>query len=201
LRSWFGVVSGVTMGALFALFLWTAHSVFILNITSIYAEHGLLEKIQAILLAISCIVFLMPIALEKKPEKLILLFCSLLCFSFLLRELDVKNLDIHSTLKLIGSGIGRKIILAVAFTALFSCAAFRFRYYTQVSVSFLKSKSGILFTLGGLFLIVGDLFEKRSSIIHHVFWEELFELCGYCFILLSAFAANAVSNGITRRSI
>jgi len=200
LRSWFGVVSGVTMGAFFALFLWTAHSVFILNITSIYAEHGLLEKIQAILLAISCIVFLIPIALEKKPEKLILLFCSLLCLSFLLRELDVKNLDIHSTLKFIGSGTVRKTTLAVAFTALFSYAAFRFRYYTNASVSFLKSKSGILFILGGLSLIVGNLIEKRSSIIHHVFWEELFELFGYCFILLSAFAANAVSNGISRRS-
>jgi hypothetical protein len=201
LRGWFGVVSVVIMGAFFVFFLWTAHSVFILNFTSIYEENELLENIQIILLAISCIVFLIPMALEKKPEKLILLFCSLLCYSFILRELDIEKLDVHAILKFFGSGIGRNTTLAVAFIALFSYAAFRFRYYTNVSVSFLRSKSGILLMLGGLFLIVGDVFEKLSSIIHHVFWEEIFELGGYCCILLSAFAANAGSNGITRRSL
>lgn len=200
MRSWFGALSVVTMGAFFVLFLWTAHSVFILNITSIYAENGLLENIQIILLAISCIVFLIPIAIEKKPEKLILLFCSLLCYSFILRELDVEILDVNNTIKFVCSGVGRYTTLSVAFIALFSYAAFRFSYYTNASVSFIRSKSGILLMSGGLFLIVGDLFEKRSTIIHHVYWEELFELCGYCFILLSAFAANAGLNRITRRS-
>ena len=188
------------MGAFFVLFLWTAHSVFILNITSIYAENGLLENTQIILLAISCIVFLIPIAIEKKPEKLILLFCSLLCYSFILRELDVERLDVNNTIKFVCSGVGRYTTLSVAFIALFSYAAFRFSYYKNANVSFIRSKSGILLMSGGLFLIVGDLFEKRSTIIHHVYWEELFELCGYCFILLSAFAANAGLNRITRRS-
>jgi len=200
LRSWFGALSVVTMGAFFVLFLWTAHSVFILNITSIYAENGLLENTQIILLAISCIVFLIPIAIEKKPEKLILLFCSLLCYSFILRELDVERLDVNNTIKFVCSGVGRYTTLSVAFIALFSYAAFRFSYYKNANVSFIRSKSGILLMSGGLFLIVGDLFEKRSTIIHHVYWEELFELCGYCFILLSAFAANAGLNRITRRS-
>lgn len=200
MRSWFGALSVVTMGAFFVLFLWTAHSVFILNITSIYAENGLLENTQVILLAISCIVFLIPIALEKKPEKLILLFCSLLCYSFILRELNFESLDVPNAIKFISFGVGRNITLTAAFIALFSYAAFRFSYYKNAGVSFIRSKSGILLMSGGLFLIVGDLFEKRSTIIHHVYWEELFELCGYCFILLSAFAANAGLNRITRRS-
>ena len=200
LRNWFGALSVVTMGAFFALFLWTAHSVFILNITSIYAENGLIENIQVILLTISCIVFLIPLATEKKPEKLILLFCSLLCYSFILRELNFESLDVPNAIKFISYGVGRNVTLTVAFVALFSYAAFRFSYYKNVSIYFIRSKSGILLMVGGIFLIVGDLFEKRPSIIHHVYWEELFELCGYCFILLSAFAANAGLNRITRRS-
>lgn len=200
MRSWFGALSVVIMGVFFVLFLWTAHSVFILNITSIYAENGLLENIQAILLSISCIVFLIPIALGKKSEKLILLFCSLLCYSFFLREVNFDSLDVPNAIKFISFGVGRNLTLTVAFVALFSYSSFRFSYYKNASISFIISKPGILLMAGGLFLIVGDLFEKSSSIIHHVYWEELFELCGDCFILLSAFAANAGLNRITRRS-
>lgn len=200
MRSWFGALSVVTLGAFFVLFLWTAHSVFIFNITSIYAENGLLENIQVILLTISCIVFLIPIALEKKTEKSILLFCSLLCYSFILREMDFESLDVPNVIKFISFGVGRNATLTAAFISLFSYAAFRFSYYKNACISFIRSKSGILLMSGGLFLIVGDIFEKRSSIIHHVYWEELFELCGYCFILLSAFAANAGLNRIIRRS-
>jgi hypothetical protein len=178
------------------VFLWSAYSVFILNINTIYAENGPLENLQSILLAISCIVFLAPIALKREQEKLILLFCSLLCCSFVLRELDVQHLDVPSALKFIGSGVGRDTILTVAFMALFCFAAFRFSYYKKASILFLGSKSGILLMLGGLLLIVGNLFQKSDSIIHNVFFEEAFELCGYCFILLSAFASNF---GITRR--
>jgi hypothetical protein len=195
LRSWFYALSAVTLAAFSVLFLWTAHSVFILNNTDIYVENGLLENIQAILLIISCIVFLIPIAVEKNPEKLILLFCSLLCYSFILREVDFDELDVNDTIKYFFSGVFRNISITVAFIVLFSCAAFRFSYYINASISFIRSKSGILLMSGGFLLITGDLLEKSSSIIHHVYWEELLELCGCCFILLSAFAANAGLTG------
>jgi hypothetical protein len=172
------------------VFLWSAYSVFILNNTIIYAENGPLENLQAILLAISCIVFLAPIAQKRGMAKLIFLFCFLLCCSFILRELDVERLDVPSALKVIGSGIGRNIILTVAFITLFVYAAFKFSYYKKASILFLGSKSGILLMLGGLLLIIGNLFDKSHSIIHNAFIEESFELGGYCFILLSAVASN-----------
>lgn len=191
MRSWFYALSAVILGAFSVLFLWTAHSVFTLKITDIYVENGLLENIQAILLIISCIVFLIPIVVEKNAEKLILLFCSLLCYSFILRELEFDELDVNDTIKYIFSGVFRYISITVAFIVLFFYAAFRFSYYIDASVSFIRSKSGILLITGGIFFITGDLFEKISSMNHHVYWEELLELCGCCFILLSAFAANA----------
>jgi hypothetical protein len=191
LRSWFYALSAVILGAFSVLFLWTTHSVFILDITDIYVENGLLENIQASLLIISCIVFLIPIVVEKNAEKLILLFCSLLCYSFFLRELEFDELDVNDTIKYIFSGVFRYISITVAFIVLFFYAAFRFSYYIDASVSFIRSKSGILLISGGIFFITGDLFEKISSVNHHVYWEELLELFGCCFILLSAFAANA----------
>jgi hypothetical protein len=186
------------MGAFFVFFLWTAHSVFILDIATIYAENEFLENLQVIVLSISLIFFLIPIVIEKKPgtNKLILFFCSLLCYNFILRELDFNKLDVNDTIKFICSGVGRNIILSAAYIAIFTYAILKFSYYVNAGISFIRSKSGILLMSGGFFLIVGDLFEKISSLAHHSYWEELFELCGFCFILLSAFAANA---GLNRR--
>jgi hypothetical protein len=98
-------------------------------------------------------------------------------------------------IKYIFSGVFRNISITMAFIVLFFYAAFRFSYYIDASVSFIRSKSGILLISGGIFFIIGDLLEKSSSIIHHVYWEELLELCGCCFIFLSAFAANAGLTG------
>ena len=181
-----------------AFVVWSAHSVFMLGNEAIYGENGPLEALQALILAISCIVFIVPVALKKERDKLILLFCSLLCVSFVLRELDVERLDVHSAVKFLGSGVGRNTMLTVAFMALFAYAAFNFSYYKKESITFLKSKPGVLLMLGGLFLWVGNLFEKRYSIMNNVFFEEILELCGYYFILLSAFAANFSADRLRR---
>ena len=193
--SWFRLLNFVMLGFFLVVFVWSAHSVFILDNETVYAENGRLETTQAILLAISCIVYLAPIALKKEPDKLILLLCSLLCCSFALRELDIERLDIPNAWKIIGSGVGRNLILAAAFLSLFSYAAFNFTYYRKAVIQFLRSKSGILLILGGLFLLVGSMFEKSHTVTHNAFFEEISELGGYCFILLSAFAANP---GFTR---
>jgi len=117
-RNWFNVICFLILGVFTAFSLWSAHSVLILDNTSIYAENGLLEILQAILLAIGCIVFLVPAALHKRSERLILLFCSLLCYSFVVRELDVERLNVPDAVKFIGSGIGRNTSLALAFGAM-----------------------------------------------------------------------------------
>lgn len=188
-RRYFGIICAVIVGGTLGLFLWSAYSVVVLNRTDIYAENGLLENIQAVLLVIAGIAFFAPIAFEKRSDKLILCFCSLLCFSFVLRELDVEDLDVHDALKFIGSGAGRNTILAAAFIAVFSYAAFWFSYYKKQAVQFLRSKAGVLLMAGGVLLIVGEVFEKESSIAYHVYLEEMVELVGYVVILLAAFAA------------
>jgi hypothetical protein len=153
-------------------------------------ENGLIETMQAVLLAISCIFYLTAAALKEKPGKLIFLFCSLFCYSFVLRELDVEKFDIPYPLIFIGSGAGRNVTIAVAFIAILACAALRnFRFYEKAAKGFIKSRPGMLLIAGGVFLFIGEFFEKYDAIVNHVYWEEISELFAYVLILVSSLAA------------
>lgn len=191
MRNWFNVSSYVLIGALCVLALWSAHDVLIVGDAAIYAEGGFLEILQAVLLGIGCLVFLAPVVSRQEPGKLIFLFCSLLCYSFVVRELDVELLNVPEIVKFIGSGIGRNVSLALAFGAMLIYAVAHFSYYKKTGLQFLKSRAGILLMLGGVLLQVGDLFEKNYALQHHVYFEEFSELTGYVLILLSALAVNS----------
>lgn len=199
-RSLLGIISTVIISAYFGFFLWATYSVFDDN-THIYAENGLIENSQACLLAISCIIYLANVALEEKPKKLILLTCSLLCYTFLLRELDIEKFDIPYTLKLIGSGVGRNTTIGAAFAAIFVYVALRnYSYYKKTALKFIGSRPGFLLMAVGAFLLIGDYFEKHKTITHHVFFEETFELFAYVLIVLSSLAANSFISSIKIRS-
>jgi len=182
------MITAVALGAVLGLFIWSTYSVVVLDHTDIYAENGLLENIQATLLAIACIAFLVPTAFEKRSDKLILFLCSLLCLAFVLRELDVETFDVHGAVKFIGSGAGRNTIIAAALIVLLSYAAFRVSYYKKRVAEFIRSRAGLLLMMGGVLIIIGDAFEKYDWIDYHAYIEEMFELFGYTLILLAAFA-------------
>lgn len=179
-----------TLGAFCAVSFWAAYSVFVLNDSTVYAENGPLENLQAALLAICSLTFLIPVVLKKPPVKLILLSCSWLCFSFFLRELDVERLNVPDAVKLIGSGAGRNGMLVLGFLTLLAFAAARFSFYKEAVLLFLKARPGVLMMLAGVLLFAGEIFEKSHSIRHNAFFEEELELLGFSFILLSAFAVN-----------
>jgi hypothetical protein len=195
-----GTAGTIALATFLGLILWSVHSVFVVDNVDVYAENGLIETIQTILLGIACIVFLASVMLEKRSDKLILLFCSLLCYSFVLRELDVQSFDIPAALKFFGYGAGRNTTLAAAFLATFIYAAFHFSYYKSAALNFLRSTHGMLMIIAGGVLFISDFFERYGSMVHHVYVEEIFELCGYVFILLAAFAAKASSHRMTARS-
>jgi hypothetical protein len=186
MKNWFRFLCFLVLSFFVAVFIWASHAVFVLDNVNVYAENGPLENMQVGFIVMSCFTFLSPLTLKKNPEKLTHLFCFWLCYSFLVRELDIERLDAPDFLVLIGSGMGRNIILAVGFISLTGYALSKFSYYKEVALAFLKSKTGLLLMLGGLFLVIGTLFEISSSINQNVLFEELFELGGYCFILVSA---------------
>lgn len=172
---------------------WLSYIVFYDNNFQVYSENSLIENTQAYLLVIASIIYLTTALVEKRSDKLVMVFCSVLCLGFLLRELDVENFDIPYALILMGSGLGRNLILTLAFVVILGCAALKFSHYKMAATQFLKSRSGWLLIAGGAFLLVGQFFEKNNTISHHhVFLEEINELFGYFLILLSSVASNSL---------
>jgi len=167
-------------------FAWLAYSVFVLNQSTIYAENGVLENIQVLTLVASFVAFLFPLKDSDREGKLLFCWFSFLCLSFILREVDVEDLDVPSVLIAIGSGTGRNLILAIGFIGMGIYGLFNLAYYKQVARSFVISKAGLLFFIAGVLLYIGGYFENLGFIHHHVFWEEAIELSGYMALFLSA---------------
>jgi len=176
----------ITLLIFLGVIFWSFYSVYVFNQTTIYAENGLLENVQVLTLSIAGLFFFLPIVRQKRNDKLFLLFFAFLCLAFVLREVDIEDLNVPNFLIVIGSGAGRNIILATGFFAIFSCSLFNLTHYKKVLRNFL-SRCGVLIVTAGILLCIGDFFEKVSSIQHNMFYEEMFELLGYVLILLVAF--------------
>lgn len=167
----------------------------------IYQENGHMENLQAVLLVISCIIFLMHLPFVEKHQSVVLLSCALLCYSFLLRELDVDDFEIPYFFIVIWSGIGRDIILSAACIVIAIYGGFNFKYYKGKIIFYLFSGLGILLLLCAAFLLVGSLFDhKIINVSYCKFYEEILELNSYYFILLGALVARSCLQGITIRS-
>lgn len=179
---------------------WTGYLVFSEKQAQIYEDNGLIENMQALLLMVACIVYLLVGLRENRLNKLIPLFCSLLCFSFLLRELDVEKFDLPGVLIYFGHGAGRDAILAIALFSIFTYAALNRSYYKKAAIHFARSGSGWLLVSGGVFLVIGNVFEKSDGIPHFVFFEEIAELFGYVLILLSSIYARSYASCIGTHS-
>jgi hypothetical protein len=127
-----------------------SYAVYALNQSSIYLENGLLENIQVITLFLACVSFIFPVFSQSRSDKLMLMFFSFLCFSFILREVDVEEIDIAYFLIFIGHGIGRNIMLIIGFSSMTLYAIFHFEYYRKLVKVF--------FHLGAVKLLYRQLF-------------------------------------------
>jgi len=196
------VISAAAVAAWFGFTVWATYSVFVNGHVHIYAENGLIENMQAYLLVIACAIYLATLAFEKRSDKLILAACALLCYGFVVRELDVETFDIPRALVLIGSGAGRNISLAVGLAVICLYAALTdLARHAKAAIRFVRSKPGVLLMTAGVFLIIGELMEKNKAIPQHVFVEEMAELFADVLILLSSIATNAYLSGLSIRSM
>lgn len=193
------VASGLFVCAWFGFTIWAAYAVFYGNRTHLYADNGLIENFQAVLLTIACLVYLAAAAFGRKSNQLIHLFCSVLCLSFLLREVDAEDFNLPRAVVFLGHGIGRNTMLVTAFIAIAVYAALHRSYYMNAVVRFTKSRTGRLLIAGGLFLLIGGLLDQTNRPLHHEFYEEIAELLGYIFILLSAISAISFLGGKNHR--
>jgi len=195
-------ISTAAIAAWFGFAVWATYSVFVDGYVQLHAENGLIENMQAYLLVAACGIYLATLALEKRSDKLLLLSCALLCYGFMLRELDVETFDIPRALVFIGSGVGRNTTLAVAIAAICLYATVAdLVHYRKAAAEFLRSRPGVLLMAGGVFLIIGEFIEKSRLVPQRVFFEEMAELFAYVLILLSSIAGNSFLSRLKLRSM
>jgi hypothetical protein len=178
----FGLLVILTGNIIFVYF------AFIKGNNSICEENYFIENLQAVLVITSCLVFLAYLVHMDKPYSFILWSLSLLCFSFLLHELDVEKHDLPSFIVLLGSGTGRNIMLPVLWAFVAVQLLRDFSRLKKVIRDYLWSYSGIMLIICGGLLIAGSLFDHKIIVIDVFFrrcYEELFELNGY-FMLFGA---------------
>ncbi|MGP3789680.1 hypothetical protein [Pseudomonas sp. B392_1p] len=195
------MASTLILSAFLILSLWACHAVFVNNNVTVYDENGPIETLQAGLLAMASFVYLMAAFYGKRPDRLVLLFCSLLCYGFFLRELDVEDFNLPDIVIFIGAGIGRNVSLLLALLVICVYAGLSgFSRHYKAGIQFARSRGGALLVAGGVFMLLGDVFEKTSALEHYVLFEEIAELLGYTLILLSALATRPVLKRMSVRS-
>jgi len=88
-----------------------AYDVLLFDHHEVHGENALLENLQALFLTLATALFLVPTASNIANKCLNKAF-ALLCFSFLLRELDLEHLGLPALLVQLGTGTGRTLLLA-----------------------------------------------------------------------------------------
>lgn len=175
----------------FAFVVWTV-DVIVNNQIDICSENQLIENIQAYVLGLACLIYLATALFDRKLNRLTLFSCFLLCYTCILREVNLVKLNVPYWFKLIGSVRGRSVTIIAAFIGILVYALLNnFPYHKNSAIVFIKSKAGVLLIAAGAFLVLGDYFEKSKAMAYHVYFEEITELFGYVLILLSSLAANS----------
>jgi len=160
-----------------------------------FEENGFIENAQVLVLIISMTGFLYA-ALTSQIRSFALL-CAVICFAFLLREVDMEDLNIPSLAITLFSGDGKYVtLLTLLCPTLYLTLKNHSLSFLVRNIAFSFKKLAALITL---FFILSWIFDK--SVIQtnqNAMLEELFELNGYILIF---FIALLYSNHLSQRQI
>jgi hypothetical protein len=178
----------VAFSALIATDLFFYYQVEIIGNLKVFKENQLLENLQALLIFIAGLSYSQAVPYVGKCRRLLPLGGALLSISFLLRELDVEKFDVPRWAAfLLGSGIGRNSLLTILWLSVVFLFVRNRRHYLPLALGLLTHRTGIYAILSGVLLITGSLFEEQVfNVKMYQFYEELAEMNGYFFLLLSA---------------
>jgi hypothetical protein len=150
-------------------------------------EYGPLEQAQLFLLSVSFILFVYEWYLAGGPEKTASGALAMLSAAALVREIDVKKLNGPEWYNWLAHH-GLQEILFVAMTVPILWYLVRRRNHWIGLFRLLAAPAAIPLILAGAFLSAGVYFDSRVVVgTRYLFWEELFELNGYLFLIWSAF--------------
>ncbi len=145
-------------------------------------ENGAIENIQVTILLMTMLIF--SYHYFKYKLKYVAFIGFTICFAFIFRELDVEKFNIPNILILLGSGIGRNII--VALLIMISLYLF-WKYFDKDDLRHLFSNFLYIPILSVILLLLSSVFDQ--NIIHlqyNLLFEELFETNAYLLILITS---------------
>lgn len=164
------------------------------NHAYLYGENQLMEHVQILILLLVGVLFWLNSGIKNwamvKPQakslSLLAYLGAALSFSFILREMSVKQSNIDWLIFFV-DGQGFKIIMALVWLPLlYKAFQFRNEYIEIVKRAFL-SPTSIFLAIAASLLSMGALFDKEIIVVEYFrFYEEVLEMNGYGFMLLAA---------------
>ncbi len=159
-------------------------------------ENGCLEITQAIILTATLAIFIAALCRKgNKNEKWITLFMAVLCYAFILREVDFDKMGLPDALVFMLYGHGRTAAIVAGFAVALIGAALNFKTYVKSSLRLLFSKRGLLLAASCAMLWTGYFFEHHTKLETNELLEEIFELIGYILLLTEAYKTERISAG------
>jgi len=152
-------------------------------------ENGFMETTQALLLALTSLLYLSAAVVSTSPERLLFSGLTLLGVSCLLREVDVRGFNLNPVVTSMVNGLGRNLILGLMWLGLLLACALNVRRLSTIFLAWVKSPAGHAILLAGLFLFLGRPFDRNAFVIPKSaaqFCEELCESNGYLLLFLSS---------------
>lgn len=180
-----GAKNSLLLGLTFVLVnTFTAYFAIIFQYDSLHSENSILENSQIAFLVLATVGYLL-FQTSAQDERIIHVAIALLCFSFILREIDLEHLNLPSLLIALGSGIGRKILLAVLWISLGTFSYLTIKNRVSFIKKFVTSSAFLILTAAFLLLVISAVMDKQMiSLSHNMLFEELAETNAYFFIAL-----------------
>lgn len=155
-----------------------------LDLHYLYKENALLENLQALFLVLSTITYLWLSSYCRGEVRLGWIAVSLLCFSFITREVDLELLPLFESIGFLFHGAGRAILLLILW-AIFSRMLIKQGAQKGCISTVLHSKYIHYLVLSFLFLVAGAIFDREFfSLEYGKLFEEIVETNAYLFLLL-----------------
>lgn len=154
---------------------------------SLHAENALLENVQALTLLLASFLYAGAAAHREQSSRFVAVGLSLLCFSFVVREIDVELLGLPNLLTAMLVGDGRTATLVGAWSLFFLAFAKSSVYLLDLAKQHIASGLALYLLASAGLLIASGLIDR--SLIEPTYprlIEEFLEMNAYGLLLVPA---------------
>lgn len=169
----------------------------------LYKENSWIENLQVLFLSVACGIYFVSAINQEGRNKVLCLFFTLICFTFVFREVDFEDIEgLPDFLVFMLAGHGRAFFFTLMLGLLVMIGR-DIKFYWQNKWLYLRSPVIVyLCMLAPFMLIFSFLFDKKIWMIdHRVMFEELSEMTAYGFILASSMYSFTGFKRIMRRMV